>query len=86
LLPVVFRSADAQEIYKWHLYSGYPTLFFYSLIQIAVAVWLFLEAGRKGRSCWVWSLLGLCFSLMAAVLYYVVPIEKKFRTKYTMES
>jgi hypothetical protein len=40
--------------------------------RLLVAAWLFVTARRNGNSPWVWSATGLAFSLLGAVLYFVM--------------
>lgn len=42
------------------------------LVNIAIAVWLGLEAKRDGFSVPVWILFGLFFSVLGAILYFVL--------------
>lgn len=43
-----------------------------SLVGIAIAVWLGLEARKDGFSVPVWALFGLLFSVLGAILYFVL--------------
>jgi len=47
------------------------------LVQIAVATWLFIKSKRDNKNRWLWSLLGLCFGLLAVATYYVIEIHKR---------
>lgn len=42
------------------------------LVSIAIAVWLGLEAKKDGFSVPVWILFGLFFSVLGAILYFVL--------------
>jgi hypothetical protein len=44
-------------------------------VAIGVAVWLARTARRDNLSPWLWATLGLLFSVVAAVLYFVLRIH-----------
>ena len=49
-----------------------------SAVQIGVCVWLFKVAKQEGNATpWVWTLFGLCFGLIAVVLFYAVKIYEQ---------
>jgi len=50
-------------------------LLFSGLVNIAVAVWLFIQARERERSKWTWASLGLFFGLVALVLFVVFDIK-----------
>ena len=43
-------------------------------VNIGVAIWLFISAGKDGRARWVWALFGMTGGLTAAVLYVLVDL------------
>ena len=43
------------------------------LINLIVAIWLYLNAKRSGRTAIVWFLFGLAFGIIAPILYFVIP-------------
>ena len=47
------------------------------LVQVAVAVWLFLSARRGKETPWVWALLGLTYGVFAALLFFVLRIHER---------
>ena len=49
-------------------------LFFTMLVRIGVAIWLFSLARKQQAQPWVWCLFGLCFGLIAAVLFYLIRL------------
>ena len=46
------------------------------LIAIAIAVWLGYQAKKDGASPAIWVLFGLFFSVLGAILYFVVRSQK----------
>ena len=44
------------------------------LVNVGVGAWLFSEARAAKLTSWPWGLFGLCFNLVAVVLFYVVQI------------
>ncbi|MHC4156335.1 MAG: hypothetical protein ACYST6_15640 [Planctomycetota bacterium] len=46
-------------------------------VHIAVAVWLGLQAKRDGLSWPIWALFGLFFSVLGAVLYFVIRGQRE---------
>ena len=42
------------------------------LVHIAIAVWLGRQAAKDGASVSIWVLFGLFFSLLGAILYFVL--------------
>ena len=51
-------------------------MFLKLLIAIAIAVWLAYRAKKDGASPAIWALLGLFFSVLGAILYFVVRNQK----------
>ena len=47
------------------------------LVQIAVAVWLFLTAKREKETPWVWALLGLTYGVLGAILFFGYRIYQR---------
>lgn len=50
------------------------------LVSVGVAVWLYIMAKRTGASPAVWTMLGLFFGLIAAVLFYLGRIYDKMES------
>ncbi len=51
-------------------------MFLKLLIAIAIAVWLGYQAKKDGASPAIWALFGLFFSVLGAILYFVVRSQK----------
>jgi hypothetical protein len=51
-----------------------------ALVNIAVAVWLGLQAKRDGLPWAIWGLFGLFFSVLGAVLYFVIRGQRQNAT------
>ena len=54
------------------------------LVHFGVSVWLFIQARRDKASPWVWGLLGLTFSISAAILYFLLQLIEKMKTQKSM--
>lgn len=48
-------------------------------LQIAIAVWLFIQATRDGAARWVWVLLAVIFGLSAPILYFLLRILQELK-------
>jgi hypothetical protein len=46
------------------------------LVSIAIAVWLGYQAKKDGDSPPIWALFGLFFSILGAILYFVLRNQK----------
>ncbi len=53
------------------------------LVQIGVAIWLFLQATRDKSARWVWALFGLTFGISAAILYFLMQLVEEMKQKRT---
>lgn len=42
--------------------------------RIAIAIWLYIEARRMGRSKLVWTAFGLFFGITAAILFFLIEV------------
>ena len=51
----------------------------YMLVNLGVAVWLFVSAIKERRSKWIWALFGLFYGLTAAVLYFLLDVIQEIR-------
>jgi len=51
----------------------------YLLVNLGVASWLFVVAGKVRRSKWIWALFGLMYGLMAAILYFLLDFIEEIR-------
>jgi len=47
------------------------------VVQVGVAVWLFLTARRGKETPWVWALLGLTYGVFAALLFFVLRMYNR---------
>jgi len=47
------------------------------IVQIGVAVWLFITAKRGQETPWVWALLGLTYGVFGALLFFVLRIYNR---------
>jgi hypothetical protein len=56
-------------------------LIFRMLVHIGVAIWLFSLARKQQAQPWVWCLFGLCFGLIAAVLFYLIRLYNALVSK-----
>jgi hypothetical protein len=72
LLSLVVTTQMLGERFPSAWWGGVVAALVQYLANVIVAVWLFVEARRRGASPWVWSMLGLLFSLVAAVLFFVL--------------
>ena len=76
-MPVMARLFGAEE----HARMGAQMHFLMSarsiitgLVGVGVAIWLYMLAIRANMRAWIWLLFGLCFGVVAAVLFFVVRI------------
>ena len=51
----------------------------YLLVNLGVAVWLFVSAKEERRSKWIWAMFGLFYGLTAAVLYFLLDVIEEIR-------
>ena len=56
------------------------------LVNIGVAVWLFVSSKQDRRSKWIWALFGFVYGLTAAVLYFLVDVIDEIRRQKTVVS
>jgi len=47
------------------------------IVQIGVAIWLFITARRGNETPWVWALLGLTYGVFGALLFFVLRIHDR---------
>ncbi len=55
------------------------------LVQVGVAVWLFIQAKRDRATSWVWGLFGLTFGISAAILYFLLRLVDEMKVKRSVE-
>ncbi|MCK4820910.1 hypothetical protein KA005_34415, partial [bacterium] len=55
------------------------------LVQVGVAVWLFIQAKRDRATSWVWGLFGLTFGISAAILYFLLGFIEEMKVKRNAE-
>ena len=55
------------------------------LVQIGIAVWLFMQAKRDKAARWVWALFGLTFGISAAILYFLLQLIEEMKLKRKSE-
>ena len=51
-----------------------------NLVNLAVGAWLYVTAKRDGNSRWVWGAVGIAFSLLGAVLYFLLRALSRLPT------
>lgn len=59
------------------LYDGWAmvlTGLLRAIVAVAIAVWLYRTARRDGASPWLWAVMGLFFSVVGALLYFVLRL------------
>ena len=49
-------------------------------VNIAVGIWLFLEAKRGQKTKWLWLLFGIVFGLVAVALFVLLQIQEDLKT------
>ena len=77
---VVPRQIEMQELGHLKLFTmliAYSQYGITRLVQIGVAVWLFLSARRGNETPWVWALLGLTYGVFGALLFFVLRIYER---------
>ena len=52
-------------------------------LGLVIGWWLYKESKEQGRSPWVWFLLGLTHSLIAVVVFMIIPIYEDWKSKGT---
>jgi hypothetical protein len=63
-----------------------PLMIVIMLVNIAIAIWIFIVAKRYQNIPWVWALFGLTGGLLAPLLFYAMRIyETLNRNKETSE-
>ncbi|MEA3559967.1 MAG: hypothetical protein U9R75_12005 [Candidatus Thermoplasmatota archaeon] len=65
---------DLSEFFMREYYISLGIFFLGFLSRIVIAVWLNMEAKRFGRSRLIWTVFGLIFGLIAAILFYIIEI------------
>jgi len=55
------------------------------LVNIGVAVWLYIQAKKDKNSPWVWCLFSLVFGIIAAVLYFLMQLIEQLKQKDTFK-
>jgi len=50
-------------------------------VNIAVGVWLFLEAKRGQKAKWIWLLFGIVFGLVAVALFVLLQIQEDLKNR-----
>ena len=74
IAPLLFSSDIGSGFWvRSHLVSG--GYFVISILgNVVVAIWLNLEAKRLHRKRFIWTIFGLFFGIVAALLFYVIEI------------
>lgn len=79
----------ARDVYLAHVYGaiGAPpmvkkewasaSVLFAHLVNVGVAIWLFMDASRERVSRWIWGIFGLVFGLLGLVVFYVLVSYQK---------
>jgi len=49
------------------------------LVNIVIAVWLFVAAKRNVRAKWIWALFGLTYGLSAIILYFIMDLIEEIK-------
>ena len=44
------------------------------IVNLAVGIWLFIQAKHLQSTPWIWLLFGIVFGLIAAVLFFVIKL------------
>jgi hypothetical protein len=44
------------------------------MVNLAIGIWLFIQARQSKNVPWIWLLFGLFYGLIAAVLFYIMRI------------
>jgi len=47
-------------------------LFLTNLVELAIGIWLFIQAKSTNSAKWIWLMLGFVFRINAAILYYLI--------------
>ena len=55
------------------------------LVQIGVALWLFVSARRGNETPWVWALFGLTYGVLAAILFFVLRVHQQLKIRNSCE-
>ncbi len=50
-------------------------------LDIAIGIWLLLEARKDGRAPWVWFLFGFSFQLVGVAVFYLLRIHEILKKK-----
>ncbi len=74
IAPLLLLSDIGSDFWvSYNLVSG--GYFVISILgKVVVAIWLNLEAKRLRRKRFIWTIFGLFFGLVAALLFYVIEI------------
>ena len=62
---------------KISMYRVYARSLPQLLVQIGIAVWMYLVSRRANNTPLVWALFGLVYGLLAPILFYAVRIYEK---------
>ena len=49
------------------------------MVNLAIGIWLFIQARQSNNVPWIWLLFGLIYGLIAAVLFYILRIYESQR-------
>ena len=71
-LSLAFTMSLSEILRERYLWSHVLEIGVSQSARLIVAAWLFVIARRNGNSPWVWAAAGLAFSLLGAVLYFVL--------------
>ena len=85
MIAKMYGPKYIQEIDNTHYILTATRTILSMSVRIGVAVWLFIQATRDKTARWMWSLLGINFSIGAAVLYILVQQVEAMKLKRPTE-
>ena len=82
-LHIIPKYVGIQELPHFSLLTrsiAWASFLIGELVNIAIAVWLFVTAKKGKETPWVWALLGLTGGVLSALLFFVLRIYERMES------